>query len=349
MEIITMNSAAEFDSFVRQNPKGHMMQTSDWGKVKLEWDWTGFICRDEDGNIKGTCAVITRKIPMTNFKIMYSPRGPVCDLEDKETVTALLLAAKEHGIKNKAYTFKIDTDTLASNKEYIKLLKDMGFVFSGEGKKKFNTVQAKYIFRLNIENKTEDELMKEFHPKTRYNIRLARKKGVTVEVKGKEACKEFHDLMVVTGGRDGFATRDTSYFERIMDAFGDNARIVFAYYKGKVIAGALDVCSGDKTWYVYGASSNEYRNVMPNYLVQWEMIKWAQSKGCKYYDFRGGYPDESNPLYGIFKFKRGFCHEYMELMGEADMILNKFGYYTVKYAQKAAKSTRKIRAKLNNR
>ena len=191
--------------------------------------------------------------------------------------------------------------------------------------------------------------MASFHPKTRYNARLAARKGVTVEVKGIEACEEFHDLMLVTGERDNFATRDTSYFKRIMEAFGDDARIYLAYYDGKTIAGALNVICGDKEWYVYGASSNEYRNVMPNYLVQWEMIRWAIERGCSWYDFRGGYPDESNPLHGIFKFKKGFCNDYMELMGEADLIIDKLGYVAVNAAQKAVKATRGIRAKLINR
>ena len=233
-------------------------------------------------------------------------------------------------------------------KKMLADLKDMGFNFKEHGTG-FDTIQARYIFRLNVEGKTEEEVMASFHPKTRYNTRLAARKGVTVEIKGIEACEEFHELMLITGERDSFATRDTSYFERIMNAFGDDARIYLAKYEGKTIAGALDVHCGDKVWYVYGASSNEYRNVMPNYLVQWEMIRWAIAEGCRYYDFRGGYPDENNPLHGIFKFKKGFCNDYMELMGEADLIINKFGYEAVGLAQKAAKKTRGLRAKIINR
>ncbi len=348
MEIVRIDNAAEFDAFVRSHPKGHMMQTSAWGKVKKEWEWVGFIKRDNNGEIKGVCGVLLRSIPMMPYKMMYAPRGPVCDLSDKETVRDLLLAAKEYGVKNKAVTLKIDTDTLASNEEYINLLKEIGFTFKDHNAS-FDTVQARYILRLDVKGKTEEEVMASFHPKTRYNTRLAARKGVTIEIKGSEACEEFHDLMLVTGERDNFATRDTSYFKRIMDAFGDDARIYLAKYDGKTIAGALDVLCGDKVWYVYGASSNEYRNVMPNYLVQWEMIKWAIENNCSCYDFRGGYPDEENPLHGIFKFKIGFTNEYMELMGEADLVINKLGFAAVNAAQKAAKATRGIRAKIINR
>jgi len=345
MEIIKINEAAEFDKFVYSHPKGHMMQTSAWGKVKKEWEWTGFISRDESGNIKGVCSVLLRKIPMTPFKMMYAPRGPVCDLADKDTVTELLKAAAEYGKKNGAYTFKIDTDTPIANTEYIDLLKSIGFTFKEQGEH-FDTIQARYIFRLDVGGKTEEEVMAGFHSKTRYNTRLAERRGVEIKILGKEACKDFHDLMLITGQRDNFATRDTSYFERIMDAFGDDARIYFAYYEGELLAGALDVHVGDKIWYVYGASSNSHRNLMPTYLVQWSMIKWAIEEGCKYYDFRGGYPDENNPLHGIYKFKQGFCPEYTEFMGEADMIMNKAGYLFVEKATAARKSLRKIRAKI---
>ncbi len=342
METVKIAEAKEFDEFVYGHPKGHMMQTSAWGKVKKEWDWTGFIVRDDEGKIKGACAVLIREI-IPSLKMMYAPRGPVCDLDDEETVKALLTAVAEYGKKNKAYTFKIDTDTLATNEKYINLLKSLGFKFKEEGSSDFDTVQAHCIFRLDVGGKTEDEVMAGFHSKTRYNTRLAERKGIRIEIKGKEACEDFHSLMLLTGARDGFAIRGTEYFERIMDAFGDDARIYFAYYEDELLAGALNVHVGDKIWYVYGASSNSHRNLMPTYLVQWSMIKWAIEEGCNWYDFRGGYPDENNPLHGIYKFKAGFCPNYMDFMGEADLILNKTGYKLVNTAIKARKTLRKIK------
>ena len=107
MEIVRIENAQEFDAFVRSHPKGHMMQTSAWGKVKKEWEWVGFIKKNDAGAIVGTCAVLLRSIPMMPYKMMYAPRGPVCDLADKETVKELLLAAKEYGVKNKAVTLKL--------------------------------------------------------------------------------------------------------------------------------------------------------------------------------------------------------------------------------------------------
>ena len=179
METVKIENAQEFDSFVRSHPKGHMMQTSAWGKVKKEWEWKGFICRDSGGNIKGVCGVLLRQIPMTPFKMMYAPRGPVCDLADKETVKELLLAVKDYGIRNKAYTFKIDTDTLASNSEYISTLKDIGFTFKEHGAG-FDTIQARYIFRLDVGGKTEEEVMAEIAKEQAKNATTIPKHATTL-------------------------------------------------------------------------------------------------------------------------------------------------------------------------
>ena len=194
--------------------------------------------------------------------------------------------------------------------------------------------------------------MASFHPKTRYNTRLAARKGVTVEIKGAEACEEFHDLMLVTGERDNFATRDTSYFKRIMDAFGDDARIYLAKFEGKTIAGALDVHCGDKVWYVYGASSNEYRNVMPNYLLQWEMIRWSMENGCTVYDLRGVpgiIEDENNPIYGLYKFKKGFAGEATEMIGEFDLAIKPLWQKLSTIAESLLKKTRKFISRLKKK
>ena len=178
-----------------------------------------------------------------------------------------------------------------------------------EGGKNFEAIQPRYVFRLNVEGKTEDELMAAFHQKWRYNIRLAERKGVTVKICGKEMVPAFADLMLTTGVRDGFVTRQPEYFANMLDNLGEHARLYMAFDpEGTPIAGTLAIHYGDKVWYLYGASSNEHRNLMPNYLLQWRMIQWAVETGCRIYDFRGvsGNVSEDNPLYGLFRFKQGF-------------------------------------------
>lgn len=195
----------------------------------------------------------------------------------------------------------------------------------------FEAIQPRYVFRLDLAGRTEEELLASFHQKTRYNIRLAVRKGVEVKICGQEMIPAFSELMLVTGVRDGFVTRQPAYFASMLENLGEHCRLYMAFYEGKPIAGTLAIWYGDKVWYLYGASSNEHRNLMPNYLLQWEMIQWAVEKGCRVYDFRGvpGLVPEDHPLYGLVKFKRGFNGTYTEFIGELDLVLKPIVYHTM--------------------
>ncbi len=114
-----------------------------------------------------------------------------------------------------------------------------------------------------------------------------------------------------------------------MEAYNDPDvfRIYISEYEGEALSAALCFHYNDKTWYMYGASSNNHRNLMPNYQMQAEMIKWAIENGSKRYDFGGVF--ELNKENGLFKFKEGFCHQEQEteFIGEIDKIYNKPVYF----------------------
>ena len=126
-EIVSRENAAEFDAFVAAHPKGHFLQTSLWGKVKYDWKWFGVIARRDNGEIAGTLAVLARQISKLPYHMLYAPRGPVCDLTDKETFFALVEGAKAEGKKNNAYMLKIDTDVPADNEDYAAMIREAGF------------------------------------------------------------------------------------------------------------------------------------------------------------------------------------------------------------------------------
>ena len=113
----------------------------------------------------------------------------------------------------------------------------------------------------------------------------------------------------------------------------------------------LAIGYGDKVWYLYGASSNEYRNVMPNYLLQWEMIKWAIERGARVYDFRGvsGNLSEDNPLYGLYRFKQGFNGEFTEFIGDMSIVYRPGMEQLAKMGEKAFRTMNRVRFKLKNR
>jgi len=364
-EIINKKTLAEYEEFVQHHPKGNFAQSSYWAKQKSAWLWRAIACRGEDGKIKGTLSVLIRPmpgfdlIPATRCCMMYASRGPVCDIDDYATMDELFAKAKELAKGHGAYVLKIDPDVPSSETAFTDYMRKYGFELKSGGAE-FEAIQPRYVFRLYLNGRSEEELLASFHQKTRYNIRLAMKKGVQVEVCGKEMVPEFGRLMLTTGVRDGFVTRQPQYFADILDNLGEHARLYMAFIdepqadgttRRKAIAGTLAIWYGDKVWYLYGASSNEDRNYMPNYLLQWEMIRWAVEKGCRVYDFRGvpGDVGEDHPLYGLVKFKRGFNGDYTEFVGEMDLVLSRFWYKTIEKTAKRFMSLRAKVYKLKNR
>ena len=126
----------------------------------------------------------------------------------------------------------------------------------------------------------------------------------------------------------------------MLDNLGEHARLYMAFHEGQPIAGTLAIHYGDKVWYLYGASSNEHRNLMPNYLLQWSMIQWAVETGCSVYDFRGvsGDISEDNPLYGLYKFKKGFGGDFTEFVGEYDLVLKRTAWLIAEKGSVLARS-----------
>ncbi len=343
-ELVTEKTLAEYETFVQGHPKGHFAQSSLWAKQKPAWSWKAIISRDDEGKIRGSVAFLIRKMPFIGRNMMYACRGPVCDLDDRATFDELMAAARALAAQEKAYVIKIDPDVPSDQTDFVKMLEENGFRTRDTGKN-FEAIQPRYVFRLYLNGRSEEELLASFHQKWRYNIRLATKKGVEVRICGKEMVPDFARIMVETGLRDNFATRPPEYFSAMLDNFGERCRLYMAFYEDKPIAGTLAIHYGDKVWYLYGASSNEYRNLMPNYLLQWRMIQWAIETGCRVYDFRGvsGDISEDNPHYGLYRFKQGFHGEFTEFVGEYDNVQNRLMYFI---AEKGSLAYKGLAAKL---
>ncbi len=330
MPLLTEERKEEYINFIKSHPKGHFLQSPEWAKVKKDWINEVVLSLDEDGKIKGSMSLLIRKASRRfNFtSMMYSPRGPVCDIHDKETFADLVKQAKKVAKKYHSFMLVLDPDIPSTDEEFKKIAKEIGFKITEDAKDFSQMIQPRYVFRLDVKDKTADELMASFHEKWRYNIRLAGRKGVKIVEGGREDIKKFHDIMLTTGVRDNFLIRPLEYFERMYDEMAPNGymKLLMAEYNGEIIAAVIPIIYGNKVWYLYGASSNEHRNVMPNYLLQWEQIKLALENHADIYDFRGvsGHVDEGHPQYGIYKFKKGFNGDFVEFVGELSMVLNPF-------------------------
>jgi len=319
-----------FNHFTANGPKGHILQSYEWGEIKALTNWEPLrLIIEDEGKIVAALSILKRKLPVINKAIFYAPRGPVVDLTNYELMDFLWSRVRELAKEHGAIMLKIDPDVSVKNQDFLNYFKRAGFkpVSSGEG---FEGTQPRFVFRLDI-TPSLDELFANLHSKTRYNIRLAQKRGVTVRfAENKDDLKVFYEVLKETAERDHFLIRNYTYFSTMWDQLVENgmAKVFLAEYEGQVIAGTLALIYGDKVWYLYGASSNRHRNVMPNYLLQWTMISWAKENNCRLYDFRGvpGELTEDNPLYGLYRFKKGFNGEFTEFIGEYDLVFDPLMY-----------------------
>lgn len=344
-------AAARFDDFVRDGPKGHILQTLAWGDLKARTGWVPVRYLVEEkpgGSTRAAISVLLRRLPVPGLRahLAYAPRGPVVDYEDEAAMSVLFRSVGTDLARLGAVALKIDPDIPAERTDVVQRLQKMGLrrVARGPG---FEGVQPRFVFRLPLTG-TPDELIARFHPKTRYNIRLAERKGVTVRTATSAADLDvFYRLLVETARRDRFLVRAESYYRDMWELIIEPGlgRLFLADFEGRTLAGAIVFVLGDKAWYVYGASSSTRREVMPNYLLQWTMIRWAMANGCRLYDFRGvsGNLDPSDPLYGLYRFKKGFGAQLTEFIGEFDLVLRPALYWSYCWAEP---TYRRLRARL---
>ena len=334
----------EFEEFVEKHSKGHFAQSIRWAKLKKEWTYETIVVRDSNGQIKGAMLLLIRKMPIFNSSLIYASRGPVCDINDKETFRELTKKAEEVAKKHKAFMFKIDPDISNDNMEFKKMAKENGYKILEKVKDINDVAHPRIVFRLNLKNRTEDEIFAAFSQKARYNTRLASKKGVTIREGKKEDIAEFQKIMEITGERDKFPIRNKEYFEELYDILGEeHVKIFFAEHEGEAIACTYNFLYGNKVCYMYGGSSNEKRNLKPTYLLQWEGIKWAKQNNCDIYDFRGiCATDKEHMNEGLYRFKKGFGPDLIEFT-EIYKVYNPLMYFIFK---KVFPLYRKIRVAL---
>lgn len=330
MPILDINNKEEvlkYKKYIKNSQFTRLTQVLEWGKVKENWK-KEIVYIEENGKIIASMMLLIQSMKIGGYTIMYAPRGPVCDIYDIETVNKLIEESKPLIKKYKACMIKMDpqvefTDEL--NRLYI----TNGFKTSGKNPDHDELIQPIHEAVLNLDNKDYDSLMKEFAEKTRYNIRLSARKGVNVRYShSEEDLKVFYKLYEITTVRDKIGKRAYTYFKNMLDAYdNEHLRIYITSHDGVDLAAAITINYGTEMFYLYGASSNEKRNLMPNYMMQSEMIKWAIEKNCKTYNFGGIlHLDKNN---GLYKFKTGFCKKegITNYIGEIDKVYNKHIYF----------------------
>lgn len=330
MPILDLNNKEElkrYNEHIKSCKYTRLTQVIEWSKVKENWK-SEIVYVEENGKITASMLLLIQSMRVAGYNIMYAPRGPVCDVNDIDTVKKLINEATPLVKKYKAAMLKFDPQVEYSDK-LNKLYISNGFKTSGINPDHDELIQPVHEAVLNVKNKSYDELMKNFAEKTRYNIRLSARKGVTVRHSHTEDdLKVFYHLYEITTKRDKIGKRAYEYFKNMLDAYDENhLRVYIASAQGEDLSAAIAITYGEEMFYLYGASSNEKRNLMPNYAMQSEMIKWAIEKGCSLYNFGGILHLEKNN--GLYKFKVGFCKEsgITNYIGEIDKVYNQTMYF----------------------
>ena len=306
-----------YREFLIRHPRCNFQQSPEWARVKSNWKNEIVLAEDESGNITGGLSILIRHIPFFG-NLMYSARGPVCDVDDADSLRQLMEGAELLAWRYKAMALRMEPDVDASDETFRTIMESLGCKVRMP-KDARDVIQPRQVFRLDLRGKTEADVLAGFHPKLRYNIRLAERRGIYVREGTRRDLEVFSRLMEETALRDGFIARPLSYFQRVWDELGpEHTALLLAYYEGRPIAGAMPIFYGSKTWYAFGASAAEHRNLMPCPLLQWEMIKLAIARGDDVYDLRGvlEVTDEAAPNNGLFLFKRRFGGELHQFIGE---------------------------------
>ncbi|MFN2233600.1 MAG: lipid II:glycine glycyltransferase FemX [Anaerolineales bacterium] len=297
----------DWTEFLASYPNAHILQTEAWGHFKTDFGWKAVQVISRHDLEQSQCgAQILFRYLSFGFSIAYIPKGPVGERWD------LLWPEVDAVCKERRTIFlKVEPDLWEgiSNSDYADLA-TAGFQMSQKNIQPPRTL----IVDLNC---TEDQILARMKQKTRYNIRLAQRKGVVI-YKSRDI-DTFYKLMQATSERDAFGIHSKDYYHRVLDYFEPHGQcaLLFAEFDGQPLAGLMVFAKGKRAWYFYGASSNELRHLMPTYLLQWEAMKWAKDIGCDEYDL-WGVPDESietlesqflertDDLWSVYRFKRGF-------------------------------------------
>ncbi len=325
----TITDRDEWNNTLKTLSYAHILQTWEWGEFKrMTTGWhPQRLAFKREGEVVAMASVGIRQIGP--LQVMYLSKGPALRYEDSETLSEVLDYLQSMARRHFAVWLKIDPDVIAGTgvpgetddmpylpgQAFVRTLKERGWRFSGD------QVQFRNTITIDL-SQDEDILLAQMSGNTRRKVRVAAKKGVTVRDGTVEDLQVLYDLYRTTGERDEFLTRPFDYYKLVWRSFmrAGLAHALIAEFEGKPIAHVILFHFGRKCWYFYGASSNEERNRMPNYALQWEAIKWARAQGYALYDMWGAPDDftEDDRMWGVYKFKRGFRGQVTRYVGAWD-------------------------------
>lgn len=320
----------KWDAFVQSHPRGHALQLSAWGELKRAFGWGAerVALTDSTGQIMAGALILLKPLPFRLGAMGYIPFGPL--VTDESHYTPLWAAIRQHLKPRRTAFLKIEPGiyhTELSPPGNTPDWSKWGFRESAQ------TVQPPNTILIDIGGE-EAAILARMNQGTRRKIRAGEKNGVRYYAGDGGDVAKFTALMNATGERNVFGVHTPEYYQKAFDLFApDHAALLLAEHEGETQAGVMVFAVGQTAWYLYGASSNEKRNLSAGYGVQWAAIQWARARGCTVYDL-WGIPDaddaaleaefqtRSDGLWHVYGMKRGWGGVVARSVGAWDSIYN---------------------------
>ncbi|RJP54013.1 MAG: peptidoglycan bridge formation glycyltransferase FemA/FemB family protein [Anaerolineaceae bacterium] len=357
-----MVNSNSWNQIISNLPNPHFLQTYEWGQVKAKYGWVPYYgAWTEDGKWKvesdinslstfhspivAAALILKRTILNRGFaarlSVLYAPKGPLMDWTNEPLRKRVLDDLQSFAKKQGAIFLKLDPDVALGRGVPV----SVGEVTENSGQ----TVRSDLMRRGWIESSdqiqfrntvmvdlsaSEEEILMRMKQKTRYNVRLAEKKGVTVRVGKQGDLEMLYKMYAETSVRDGFVIRDEEYYMTVWKLFmstvsGQPSAVpLIAEVDNEPVAAIFLFMFAGRGYYVYGMSRNVHREKMPTYLLQWAAMKHAKAHGCLTYDLWGAPDvfDESDSMWGVYRFKEGLGGEVVRTLGAYDFAPSKFWY-----------------------
>jgi lipid II:glycine glycyltransferase (peptidoglycan interpeptide bridge formation enzyme) len=355
--------------FLKSYQTFSFLQLPCWAEVKSGWKSKSVGWFDER---KLVCVglILIRNIPKTKWSLFYLPEGPVLDPDYAKNVVDWLTPLRDFAKESGAFNLKlgpqvtINTWSAATIKSAISdnvyrqfkdvdpdrvnpfgheigtKLRNLGgkqIETDGEG---FGDVQPRFVFAIDVQDKSDEELLASFSQEWRRNIKKAEKSEVKVHQATFSDLETFHTLYKETAKRDKFTPRPLNYFKQMWKSLNENSnnlaemRLYIAEQENICHAACLWVRVGKHVWYTYGASSTNGRELRPSNAIQWQMMRDARDAGAGIYDMRGiaATLNEKSPLFGLLRFKIGTGGKVIQYVGEWDFVLKPLIYKAFRVA-----------------
>jgi peptidoglycan pentaglycine glycine transferase (the first glycine) len=343
-----------WNALIARLPGSHLLQTWEWARVKSTHGWRPMpvvwvpVSGDAEARAPLAAAMILRRsigrTPVASrASILYVPKGPLLDWGDAPLSQTVLEDLERLARRQRAIFVKLDPDVIVGSgrlmdeatvdrPEAAKLISNLRF---RGWRLSESQIQFKNTMVMDL-TKGESQLLAAMKPKTRYNIRLASRKGVQVRLGSGEDLETMYRMYAETSQRDRFTIRNREYYIQLWETFLRNpaardqpsATMLLAEVQGQAVAGLIVFFFARTAYYIYGMSRALHRDMMPNHLLQWEAIRHAKERGCERYDLWGApdVQDEADSMWGVYRFKDGLGARLVRTLGAWDYAPNQLWY-----------------------